>query len=108
MPTKQATTKDTRKEEVKRVAANVTSAGWLGYDDDRVCRLTLKALRQSFNDFKMKVRSNVKSDLRRGKVIRSVFGDSANLPKGRKPPSSSSILLELVIPLQRGPGSAAA
>jgi len=39
----------------------------------------------------MKVGSNVESDLRRGKVIRSVIDDPANLPKGRGPPSPSSI-----------------
>ena len=43
MLTKQATTKATRKEEVKRVGypAYVTSAGWMGYDGDKVRRLTL-------------------------------------------------------------------
>ena len=90
---KQATTKAARKEEVNRVGypAYVTSAGWLGYDDDKVRRLTLEALHQGFNHFKMKVGSSVESDLRRGKVIRSVIDDPANLPKGRKPPSPSSI-----------------
>jgi len=39
----------------------------------------------------MKVGSDVESDLRRGKVIRSVIDDPANLPKGREPPSQSSI-----------------
>jgi len=93
MLTKQATTKGTRKEEVKRVGypAQVTSAGWLGYDDDNVHRLTLEALHQGFNHFRMKVGSNVESDLRRGKVIRSVIDEPANLPKGREPPSPSSI-----------------
>jgi len=57
MRTKQATTKDTRKEEVKKVGypAHITSAGWLGYDDDKVHRLMLEALHQGFNHFKMKV-----------------------------------------------------
>jgi len=43
MLTKQATTKATRKEEVKRVGypAYVTSAGWMGYGGDEVRRLTL-------------------------------------------------------------------
>jgi len=57
MLTKQATTKAARKEEVKRVGypAYVTSAGWLGYDDDKVRRLMLEGLRQGFNHSKMKV-----------------------------------------------------
>ena len=93
MLTKLATTKASRKEEVKRVGypAYVTSAGWLGYDDDKVRRLTLEALQQGFSHFKMKVGANVESDLRRGEVIRSVIDDPANLPEGRKPPSPSSI-----------------
>jgi len=91
MLTKQATTKG--KEGVKRIGypAYVTSVGWLWYNVDNLRRLTLEALHQGFNHFKMKVGSNVESDLRRGKVIRSVIGDPANLPKGRKPPSPSSI-----------------
>ncbi len=93
MLTKQATTKVSRKEEVKRVGypAYVTSAGWLGYDDDKVRRLTLEALQQGFSHFKMKVGANVESDLRRGMVIRSVIDDPANLPEGRKPPIPSCI-----------------
>jgi L-fuconate dehydratase len=93
MLTKQATTKASRKEEVKRVGypAYVTSAGWLGYDDDKVRRLTLEALQQGFSHFKMKVGANVESDLRRGELIRSVIDDPANRPEGRKPPSPSSI-----------------
>ena len=84
----QATTKAARKEEGKRVGypAYVTSAGWMGYNDDKLCRLTLEALHQGFNHFKMKVGSNVESDLRRGKVTRSVIDHPANPPKGREPP----------------------
>jgi len=93
MLTKQATTKASRKEEVKRVGypAYITSAGWIGYDDDKVRRLTLEALQQGFSHFKMKVGADIESDLNRGKIIRSVIDDPANLPKGRKPPSASSI-----------------
>jgi len=92
MLARQATTKATRKEEVKRIGypAYVTSAGWLGYDD-KVRRLTLETLQRGFNHFKVKVGSNVESDLHREKVIRSVIDDSANPPKGRAPPSPSSI-----------------
>jgi len=54
---KQSTTKAMRKGEVKRVGdpACVTSTGWIGYDDDKVRHLTLEALKQGFNQFKMKV-----------------------------------------------------
>ena len=38
---------------------------WLGYEDDKVRRLTLEALQLGFNHFKMKVGFNVDADLRR-------------------------------------------
>jgi len=104
MLSKQATTKGTHKEEVKRVVhtAYVTSAGWLGYDDDNVRRLTLEVLHQGFNHFKMKVGSDVESDLRRWKVIRSVIDD----PAGKGTPSPSSFEGENAGPmvLRSGPG----
>lgn len=34
--------------------AYVTSAGWLGYDDEKVKRLTLEALHAGFNHFKVR------------------------------------------------------
>jgi len=85
--------KNTRKEEVKRTRypAYVTSAGLLRYDDDKVRRLTLEALHQGFNHFKMKVGSNIESDLHPGRVTRSIIDDPANLPKGRNPRSPSII-----------------
>jgi len=57
MLTNQATTKDTRKEDVKRAKylACVTLDGWLRYDDDKVCWLTLEALHQGFSHFKMNI-----------------------------------------------------
>lgn len=33
--------------------AYVTSAGWLGYDDEKVKRLTLEAMHAGFNHFKV-------------------------------------------------------
>jgi len=93
MLTEQVTTKAMRKEEVKRVGypAYVTSTGWIGYEDDKVRHLTLEALKKGFNHFKMKVGTNVESDLRRGRIIRSVIDDPGNLPESRKSPSPSSI-----------------
>ena len=60
MLTKRATTKDTLKEEVKRVwhPAYVRSAEFLGYDDDIMRRLTLEAPHQGSHRFKTKVGSN--------------------------------------------------
>lgn len=61
--------------------AYVTSAGWLGYSDEKVARLTREAVAQGFNHFKMKVGADRDSDLRRGKIIRSIIDDPQYLPK---------------------------
>ncbi|KAN0084163.1 Enolase C-terminal domain-like protein [Tylopilus felleus] len=64
--------------------AYVTSAGWLGYSDDKVARLTKEAVTAGFNHFKMKVGADVESDLRRGLIIRSIIDDPQYLPPGSK------------------------
>ena len=45
--------------------AYTTSAGWSGYDDAKVARLTRSALEQGFNHFKLKVGADVEDDIRR-------------------------------------------
>ncbi|KAF7308271.1 MR-MLE domain-containing protein [Mycena chlorophos] len=65
--------------------AYVTSAGWLGYTDEKVARLTKEALAQGFNHFKMKVGADQANDVRRGKLIRSIIDDPQFLPPGHKP-----------------------
>ncbi|KAJ3516401.1 hypothetical protein NLJ89_g1141 [Agrocybe chaxingu] len=70
--------------------AYVTSAGWLGYTDEKVARLTKEAVQAGFNHFKMKVGADQADDLRRGKLIRSIIDDPQYLPPGlqsRKPNS---------------------
>ncbi|EGO03632.1 hypothetical protein SERLA73DRAFT_175193 [Serpula lacrymans var. lacrymans S7.3] len=80
---KEAGKKD-REAKVKELGypAYVTSAGWLGYSDEKVARLTKEAVSAGFNHFKMKVGSNAASDLRRGKIIRSIIDDPQYLPPG--------------------------
>jgi L-fuconate dehydratase len=68
--------------------AYVTSAGWLGYSDEKVARLTKEAVSAGFSHFKMKVGANQANDVRRGKIIRSIIDDPQYLPdrlKGRSP-----------------------
>ncbi|KAI0697037.1 enolase C-terminal domain-like protein [Cytidiella melzeri] len=65
--------------------AYVTSAGWLGYSDDKVAKLTKEAVAAGFNHFKMKVGANRDSDLKRGKIIRSIIDDPQWLPAGHEP-----------------------
>ena len=48
-------TKAEREAKVREVGypAYVTSAGWLGYDDEKVARLTKEAVSAGFNHFKV-------------------------------------------------------
>ena len=48
-------------------------------------RLTKEAVAKGFDHFKMKVGSDLESDLRRGKLIRSVIDDPRYLPEGKDP-----------------------
>jgi L-fuconate dehydratase len=50
-----AATKAEREQRVRETGypAYVTSAGWLGYDDEKVRRLTKEALDAGFNHFKV-------------------------------------------------------
>ncbi|KIP06359.1 hypothetical protein PHLGIDRAFT_107105 [Phlebiopsis gigantea 11061_1 CR5-6] len=82
-----AATKSEREARVREVGypAYVTSAGWLGYSDEKVARLTKEAVAAGFNHFKMKVGADQASDLRRGKIIRSIIDDPQYLPAGAQP-----------------------
>ncbi|PWY96842.1 enolase C-terminal domain-like protein [Testicularia cyperi] len=68
-----------------------TSAGWSGYDDDKVARLTRSALAQGFNHFKLKVGADLKDDIRRLTLMRSIVDDPKEMPAGRQQPSAASI-----------------
>ncbi|KAG9025067.1 hypothetical protein FRB95_010596 [Tulasnella sp. JGI-2019a] len=85
--------KKEREEKVRELGypAYVTSAGWLGYDDEKVARLTREAVSAGFNHFKMKVGQNVDDDLRRGRIIRSIIDDAQYLPEGHVAPTAASI-----------------
>jgi L-fuconate dehydratase len=54
--------------------AYTTSAGWLGYDDDKVSRLALEAAAAGFTHIKMKVGRDVVTDARRAGLIRKAIG----------------------------------
>ncbi|PCH39452.1 enolase C-terminal domain-like protein [Wolfiporia cocos MD-104 SS10] len=82
-----ASTKAEREARVRELGypAYVTSAGWLGYTDEKVARLTREAVEAGFNHFKMKVGADRDSDLRRGKIIRSIIDDPQYLSAGATP-----------------------
>lgn len=54
--------------------AYTTSAGWLGYSDEKVRTLVRAGIEQGWTHFKMKVGRNLKDDLRRAKIIRDEIG----------------------------------
>ncbi len=56
-----------------------TSAGWLGYDDDKLRRLCKEAVDQGFDYIKLKVGRDVEDDIRRVRIAREVLGDKRKL-----------------------------
>ncbi|MDX0524597.1 fuconate dehydratase [Sinorhizobium medicae] len=51
-----------------------TSAGWLGYDDEKLRRLAREAVDAGFNHIKMKVGRDLADDMRRLRIAREVIG----------------------------------
>lgn len=54
--------------------AYTTSAGWLGYSDEKMRRLCREAKKEGFKHIKMKVGSNLQDDIRRSRIIREEIG----------------------------------
>jgi L-fuconate dehydratase len=54
--------------------AYTTSAGWLGYSDDKIRRLCREAKAAGWTHMKMKVGGNVEDDKRRAAIIREEIG----------------------------------
>jgi L-fuconate dehydratase len=59
--------------------AYTTSAGWLGYSDDKMRRLCQEAKLEGFKHMKIKVGSDLKDDMRRAAIIREEIGDDLKL-----------------------------
>ncbi|MGM1051980.1 MAG: L-fuconate dehydratase [Pseudomonadota bacterium] len=51
-----------------------TSAGWLGYDDNKVRRLAREALAEGWTHFKQKIGGNIEEDARRAALLREEIG----------------------------------
>jgi len=58
----------------KGFPAYTTSAGWLGYDDEKLTRLASEAVAGGFRQIKLKVGADLDDDIRRCRVARSVIG----------------------------------
>ncbi|QNP74172.1 L-fuconate dehydratase [Streptomyces roseirectus] len=54
--------------------AYTTSAGWLGYDDEKLARLAAEAVADGFTQIKLKVGADLDDDVRRCRVAREVVG----------------------------------
>lgn len=59
--------------------AYTTSAGWLGYSDEKMRRLCREAKAAGFDHMKIKVGSDLKDDMRRAAVIREEIGPDLRL-----------------------------
>jgi len=79
--TEKAGGRASREAEIRRngYPAYTTSAGWLGYTDDKVKRLARDALAAGFKHLKMKVGGDPESDLRRARLLRDAIGSGSAL-----------------------------
>ena len=59
--------------------AYTTSAGWLGYSDEKIKELCKEAKTDGFKHIKMKVGSNLKDDIRRARIIRDEVGPNIKI-----------------------------
>jgi L-fuconate dehydratase len=56
-----------------------TSAGWLGYSDEKLARLARLAVDSGFNHIKLKVGRDLADDIRRLTIVREVMGPDRRL-----------------------------
>ncbi len=56
-----------------------TSAGWLGYSEEKLARLCQEAVDEGFNYIKLKVGRNLEEDKRRVQIARDIIGPERNL-----------------------------
>jgi len=78
---KNAPTKAAREAEMGRdgFPAYTTSAGWLGYSDEKIRRLCREGIAGGWSHFKMKVGADLQDDLRRLAIVREEIGPARKL-----------------------------
>ncbi|HUZ58009.1 MAG TPA: L-fuconate dehydratase [Hanamia sp.] len=59
--------------------AYTTSAGWMGYSEEKIRRLSCDAKNEGWTHLKMKVGGNINEDIRRAQIIREEIGDGVKL-----------------------------
>ncbi len=55
--------------------AYTTSAGWMGYSEEKIRRLSREAKKEGWTHLKMKVGGAISEDMRRAEIIREEIGD---------------------------------
>ena len=60
-------------------ACYTTSAGWLGYSDEKLSRLASEAVAAGFRHIKMKVGRDLEDDIRRLRICRQVIGPDVKM-----------------------------
>ncbi len=68
-----------RQLESEGLPAYTTSAGWIGFSDEKIARLCDEALAEGWNHFKLKVGGAPADDLRRARLLRAKIGPSRKL-----------------------------
>lgn len=76
-----ATTKTARVQQLQKngFPAYTTSAGWLGYSEEKIRRLCREATSDGWQFIKMKVGANLDNDIHRARIIREEIGPDAKL-----------------------------
>jgi L-fuconate dehydratase len=59
--------------------AYTTSAGWLGYSDEKVALLCKEAVEDGFDHLKLKVGGDIEDDVRRCELVRGLVGENVRL-----------------------------
>jgi L-fuconate dehydratase len=75
---------DTRGERQKHLQEHglpsyTTSAGWLGYDDEKLRRLCQEAVDEGWSHVKLKVGADIDNDVRRCRIAREILGPDRKL-----------------------------
>jgi len=73
--------KGEREREMREVGfpAYTTSAGWLGYSDEKLRSLCREGLEEGWEHFKIKVGADLEDDVRRSRIIREEIGPDNHL-----------------------------
>ncbi len=76
-----APTRATREAEMLRhgYPAYTTSAGWLGYSEEKIERLCREGIAAGFTHFKIKVGADLADDHRRAAIVRATIGEQRTL-----------------------------